>query len=90
MKKVGKIVGKVLALVFAVIFVTGCFFYANGVLDHMERGQNLQKAAGEAAAEIREFMADIWQKTFPAGNDDNVVVLPLANANISWNCLNKK
>lgn len=89
MRKAMRRIGIGLAITMAVIFVTVCFFYANGILDHMGRGQNLPKAAREAGEEISEFITDIWTGLMPEA-ESNVIEFPMTNANISWNCLNKK
>ena len=63
----------------------------NRTASYMRRGWRFMSACEEAATDVKidiqEITAVIWEKI---DTRPKVTVYPMVNANISWNCLNKK
>ena len=74
-------------MLFALTFV-GCEF-VHQTAGWMRRGNTLGIAMMYAADNIGERLAKVYNAWFPE-RDDGYVEYPLVNANIDWNCLNKK
>ena len=74
-------------MLFAATFV-GCE-YIHQTAGWMRRGNTLPVAMTYAANNIGERLGKVYHAWFPERND-GYVEYPLVNANIDWNCLNKR